>query len=447
MTQSNKILRFWIFLFAIVFSGMATAAPELSLKDIAKSSASETINSPDAESAIDVEIDRRFNELKRELLDHRAGTIDWWLSAIGLFLAFFAIFVSIVAIWGYRKIKEIENEARQHLEEIKKHGKEAEGILSGMTSESYDDKTKENEKAVQEIQNNPEASILDKAIARALSFQSAGEIENAIQQWQAIAGVAGEESYEVAARAWFSVGYLFNSKSKMSGDMKTGSLESSIDAYDQAIRIKPDYADAYNNRGDAKHSLGRHVEAVADHDEAIRINPELAVSYYNRGLAKQSLGRYAEAIADDDQAIRLKPDFVEAYFNRGNAKHSLGQSKQAIVDYDKAIRLKPDYAKAYNNLGNAKLSLRQPEQAIVDYDEAIRVKPDYAEAYYNLGNVKHSLGQSKQAIVDYDKAIRIKPDYAKAYRNRGHAKAALGQNEEAAADIEKAKRLDPTLAE
>ena len=49
----------------------------------------------------------------------------------------------------------------------------------------------------------------------------------------------------------------------------------------------------------------------------IRLKPDYATAYYNRGIAKDDLGQYFDAIADYDIAIRLKPDYATAYYNRG----------------------------------------------------------------------------------------------------------------------------------
>ncbi len=167
-----------------------------------------------------------------------------------------------------------------------------------------------------------------------------------------------------------------------------------IQHYDEAIRLKPDDPDAYNNRGNAKCSLGLHKEAIQDYDEAIRIKPDDATAYSNRGFAKYELGLHKEAIQDYDEAIKLKPDVATAYNNRGNAKCSLGLHKEAIQDYDEAIRINPDDASAYYNRGNAKYSLGLYEEAIQDYDEAIRLKPDDADAYNNRALAKKKLDSS-----------------------------------------------------
>ncbi|TRV45609.1 MAG: tetratricopeptide repeat protein, partial [Microcystis panniformis Mp_MB_F_20051200_S6D] len=41
--------------------------------------------------------------------------------------------------------------------------------------------------------------------------------------------------------------------------------------YNQAIKIKPDYADAYNNRGIAKKNLGDKQGAIADYNQAAQL--------------------------------------------------------------------------------------------------------------------------------------------------------------------------------
>ena len=117
-------------------------------------------------------------------------------------------------------------------------------------------------------------------------------------------------------------------------------------------------AQTYYTWGNTKYDLGDYKGAIADYDSAIRLKPDYAGAYNNRGIAKDNLGQHFAAIADYDSAIRLKPDSANAYYNRGIAKRKLGQHFAAIADYDIAIRLKPDSADAYNNRGNAKEQAR-----------------------------------------------------------------------------------------
>ena len=405
---------------------------------------------PDS-TAIAVEMQRHFNELRRELLDDRARVVDWWLFATGIVLTFFGIVVAIVGIVGFRRFREIENEAKKsiqivtdlekaakrHLEEIEKTREKSHEIAQRMNAKLVADDPDGVGQAVKNVQNNPNASLIDKAVADTVLLQRQGNREDAIEKWRAIAHIAEDADAFLAARAWFSVGYLLPKERH----------EEAILANDLAIRLKPDYAEAYHNRGVAKESLGQYVDAIADCDEAIRLKPNIAEAYTNRGNAKGKLGRHKEAIADYDEAIRLKPDVAEAYHNRGVAKESLARHEDAITDYDKAIRLKPDIVEAYNNRGNAKGKLGRHKEAIADYDEAIRLKPDYAEAYNNRGIDRTTLGCREQAIADYDEAIRLKPDLAEAYYNRGNAKGELGRHDEVIEDYDEAVRLKSDYTE
>ena len=94
-------------------------------------------------------------------------------------------------------------------------------------------------------------------------------------------------------------------------------------------------------------------KAIVYLNNAIKLQPDYTNAYLIRGVAYRGLGQSQRAIEDYNQAIRLKPDYGEAYNNRGIAYSGLGQSQRAIEDYNQAIRLKPDYAEAYNNRGIA----------------------------------------------------------------------------------------------
>jgi predicted O-linked N-acetylglucosamine transferase (SPINDLY family) len=89
---------------------------------------------------------------------------------------------------------------------------------------------------------------------------------------------------------------------------------------------------------------------MQSYDKAIQLKPDFVEAYSNRGAVLRELRQLQEAVASCDKAIQLKPDYVEAYNHRGNALGDLGRLDEAMQNYDKAIQLKPDYVKAYGNL-------------------------------------------------------------------------------------------------
>lgn len=135
---------------------------------------------------------------------------------------------------------------------------------------------------------------------------------------------------ELAAHAFFSIGCLL---------WEGGKGEKALSAYDTAIRLQPNYAEVYNNRGNIKNRLDSRDAALDDYDEAIRLNPNFAEAYSNRGATKFRLGRHAAALADLNTAIRLQPNFMNAYVNRGVAQLGLGNIDEAESDFQVALEL------------------------------------------------------------------------------------------------------------
>ena len=180
-----------------------------------------------------------------------------------------------------------------------------------------------------------------------------------------------------------------------------------VEYLNNALKLQPDYADAYNSRGIAHASLGQYQRAIENFNEAIHLKPDYAMVYNNRGFAYSNLGQYQRAIEDFNEAVHLKPDYTKAYNNRGNAYYSLGQYQRAIENYNEALRLKPDYADAYGNRGNAYYSLGQHQRAIEDYNEALHLKPDYAMGYNNRGSAYLLQGKKNLGCRDAKKACAL----------------------------------------
>ena len=111
---------------------------------------------------------------------------------------------------------------------------------------------------------------------------------------------------------------------------QNGKYNDAVRYYSEYIKLKPDYAGAYYNRGNAYYKLGKYTDAISDYTQAIKINPNIANAYFGRGLAYYKLGKYTEAISDYTQAINIKPDNADSYLGRGNAYGLLGKYTEAI---------------------------------------------------------------------------------------------------------------------
>ena len=77
-----------------------------------------------------------------------------------------------------------------------------------------------------------------------------------------------------------------------------GLLDDAITAYEQALRVNPNLAEAYNNRGIAcSQRAGGMPEAIAHFENAIRLQPGNAMAHNNLANVLQEMGRLDDAAA------------------------------------------------------------------------------------------------------------------------------------------------------
>ena len=396
--------------------------------------------------AVGVYMQHRFYEMRSKLLDDRAAIIDYWLIAITILLAVFAIIAVVVGYFGFQRFKEIESEAKGYMDAARRHAeateheysktkenrKNQEGLMYTDAIPNHNNPEETKPVSVKDIKipgdnnpeemehvadnvkkvpddNNPEEtrhdtdnvkkdsekSLIEKAIDRAITFYQQGLISDAVNQWYAVAYVAGDDDNVLAASAWFSVGYL-EAERKPDG---------AIAAYDRVIMMQPQYASAYINRAIIKEKLGRYNEALADIDKSILLQPDTAEVFNLRGVIKQKMGNYIDAFPDHDKAIQLRQDYTEAYSDRGNAKLSLQRYRDAISDYDEALQRQPEQAPTYYNRGTARLALGLTDDALQDFNTLHRLQPDSASAYFGRGSVNAVLNNTDVARGDYVRAL------------------------------------------
>jgi tetratricopeptide (TPR) repeat protein len=189
---------------------------------------------------------------------------------------------------------------------------------------------------------------------------------------------------ELTAQQWFERGFSATDHGEQ------------VRFYNEAIRLQPDFAYAFNNRGAARLARGDSEGALEDYDEAIRLKPDYAEALSNRGLARFDEGDRKGAFADLDAAIRLDPNNGGFFYNRANARADKGDLDGALADFDAAVRLQPDDASNYNNRGTVRLDKGDLDGALADFNETIRLKPDHARALSNRDLVLKAIaGRSK----------------------------------------------------
>jgi tetratricopeptide (TPR) repeat protein len=103
------------------------------------------------------------------------------------------------------------------------------------------------------------------------------------------------------------------------------------------------------NRGNAYGGKREYDRAIQDYDQAIRLDPNNAQAFNNRGNAYADKREYDRAIRDYDQAIGLDPNNALAFFNRGRAKWLKGDRAGANADIAAAKQISADIVKDFEH--------------------------------------------------------------------------------------------------
>ena len=161
-----------------------------------------------------------------------------------------------------------------------------------------------------------------------------------------------------------------------------------VTLYQKAIRQRPGDPICFANLAACYNEQGLPLLGLRVSDQAIQLKPDYAEAWSNRGNALHKLKRNEEAIASHERALELKPDYVEAWSNRGNALNDLKRYEEAIAHYDKALSLKPDYAEGWSNKGGALNKLKKYSESARCYLIALELN---VEESYLLGQAHHQM--------------------------------------------------------
>lgn len=84
-----------------------------------------------------------------------------------------------------------------------------------------------------------------------------------------------------------------------------GDADGALADFDQAIRLKPDGAAAFLERGSARLGQKEWAKSIEDFGRFIQLERRNPAGFYMRSLAHTGLGNYGDAIVDLEEALRL----------------------------------------------------------------------------------------------------------------------------------------------
>ena len=103
--------------------------------------------------------------------------------------------------------------------------------------------------------------------------------------------------------------------------------------FEQAIRYKPDFAEAHNNLGFTLRQRGpqNYSKALGHYDKAIQLKPSMAETYEYRGVLFAKMGRKSNAERDLATLRKLNPKLageLEEFLKTGKEEDEYGPTSR-----------------------------------------------------------------------------------------------------------------------
>lgn len=179
--------------------------------------------------------------------------------------------------------------------------------------------------------------------------------------------------------------------------------------------VVPKDIDAYIMEGDTAFKSNRNKDAVEAYQQAINLNPEHAEAHYKLGLAyaaleqrKEAREEYEKAAEAYKQAVKREPKNAEANFRLGKASAKLGKYDEAVKAYEQAKRLKKDDSPLYYEMGLAYTKIAKYKEAIEAFQKVIELEPNDFHTRELLDKAKDDLHRQQAALDSLDKRPKHK---------------------------------------
>jgi tetratricopeptide (TPR) repeat protein/AraC-like DNA-binding protein len=210
-----------------------------------------------------------------------------------------------------------------------------------------------------------------------------------------------------------------------------GKMEESLRVLDDG---KVETPLAYRLRGQANQQLGKLEEAKRNYEKAVRLNPNFAEAYYGLATTCTRLGETTKA---------------DEYRQKFDALKSEGQAmgRQARTDFNPLAITRRSLAQTHTEVGRVYVAQGQPQKAEKLFLRAAEVDPDNTACRFQLVMLYQQAQRNQEALRFSQEMVRAEPRNAFHYLGMGNLHLRLKQGTEAEAAFKKVIELAPERAE
>ena len=163
------------------------------------------------------------------------------------------------------------------------------------------------------------------------------------------------------------------------------------------------------NLGLAYYHDGKIEKAIAAYQTAIQLEPNFADAYGGLGVIYWRTGDLDAAIRHCQKAIKIAPENIEFHQNLTQIYWQQGMYDRAAIGYRIILELNPSDENALHHLGIILLSKQEYDEAVSCFQKVLQRNPNNALAHGALGTAYYKLGEEDPAIREFKEVLRLDP--------------------------------------
>jgi tetratricopeptide (TPR) repeat protein len=225
-----------------------------------------------------------------------------------------------------------------------------------------------------------------------------------------------------------------------------GRLDEAIQCFEEAVRLKPDYAGGWHNLGHALILMDKHAESIQPLDKAIALSYPEPKSHVIKVFALAQLGQLEEAIEVCDDGLNKWND-AELFRLKSGLLVMLKRHEECLATVNKAIE--NGFADDEMLIWKAAtlIELKHFEEALTQFNEVLERSSGNLQARCGRAYCLCKTGKLGEGKQEIDQVVEGNPTDARSWYTRSHIYASLEEKVEMLASLKKAIQLEPELAQ
>ncbi|HEX8891920.1 MAG TPA: tetratricopeptide repeat protein [Terriglobales bacterium] len=153
----------------------------------------------------------------------------------------------------------------------------------------------------------------------------------------------------------------------------------------------------WNNVGIGFLDQLQHADAIHAFEQVVRLRPNYEDGYVNIGLTYIDWEKYSAARPFLEKALQLHPNYARALYYLALVERREGHPEAEVADLQKVAEEYPESRDARRELGIAYYQQHRSEDAVAQFEALQRIDPDDLAAHYNLAILYRRQGMKTKA--------------------------------------------------